>query len=124
MNQTNRILAHYKKQEGKSIIDIIRDRLLLDYMGKRNAKKRRVLLSYAKRFDWAITDRKLRRIYTKLLPMAWCERGIFVVDDPEEVDKIISTLNKTINTLEERKVMLRKHKQYLKYRNEGQGRLF
>jgi len=124
MNHTHRIQAHYEAQEGKSIIEIIKDKLLLDYMGRRNAKRRRILLSYAKRFDFAITDRKLRRIYTKLLPIAWCERGIFVVDDPEEVDRIISTLSKTIDTLEERKVMLRKHKQYLKFRNAGQGELF
>ena len=120
----NRIQEHYKEQEGKSIIEIIKDKLLLDFLGKQNAKKRRILLSYATHFDKAITDRKLRRIYTKILPMAWCRRGIFVVDDPCEVDKIDETICRSIETLEERKSTLKTHKKFLIHRNAGQRGLF
>lgn len=120
MNHTDPILAKYQEQKGKSIIEIIEDKLRSDHLGKRNAIKRRLLLAYCKYFDYAMTDRKLRRIYTKNLPIGFCRKGIYLIDDDDEVDKIDRILGKSIDTLKERRKMLKIHRRFLKSRKQGQ----
>ena len=120
MNHTHPILERYREQEGKSIVDIIKDKLLLDFLGKKNAKKRRVLLSHCHRFDQSIPDREMRRIYNKVLPMGWCKEGIYVVDEIEEVDKAIETRERTIRAHEKAIEMLKIHRVYLKRRKKDE----
>lgn len=120
MNHTHPILEKYQEQQGKSIVDIIKDKLLLDFLGKKNAKKRRILLSFCHHFDRSLTDRDMRRIYNAILPIGWCSKGIYVVDELEEVDKAIKTRRATIKAHEEAIEMLRIHRAYLKRRKEDQ----
>lgn len=117
------ILQEYRELEGESIVEIIRKKLLGHHLGKRRAIKRKFLLSYCKYFEHGISDREMRRIYTSILPVAWCRKGIFVVDEPDEVDKIVQTIDRSIDKLGERKAMLLKHKKYLIEKKQGQMEL-
>lgn len=106
------------QDNGKSIVEVIREKMLSDFLGKRNAKRRRVLLSHCHYFDRGLSDREMRRIYNTILPVAWTSgedgrKGIYVVDDPDEVDKAIKTRKSTIAAHEKAIDNLKKYKKYL-----------
>ena len=116
----------------KTITEIIREELLRNYLGKKNAKHRYRLLYYCHYFMPKLKDRRMRRIYSQLLPIHYTSDkehpGIFVVDDPGEVQKAILTIGRTIETLEEKKRRFEDFEKFLIRRQleraSGQRRLF
>ena len=103
------------------IADIIRTKLLSDFFGKRNAKPRRILKFYCRYFEPKISDRRIRIIYKKTIPVLWCNRGIYVSDDPLEVEEVIQTETKRKDSIEENIEILRQHKAYLIQRQRERG---
>lgn len=83
-----------------SIIDIIRNRLLEKFLGRKNAKNRALLLGYIHYFEPGLKDRTMRRIYNAILPIGHCKDGIYVIDDPKEVEKMQKVIAKVIQTYE------------------------
>lgn len=79
---------------------IAREKLIREFKGKSNAKHRSFLLQYLRMFDPSITDREVRRLYNEILPIGWCERGIYVIDDLQEIDKMIEIRRKVIRSHE------------------------
>lgn len=118
MKTNLRVVEVYTLLGYKSIIDIIKEKLLSDFLGKKNAKNRKIMLRYCRYFDRAITDRKMRMIYNAILPMGWCEKGIFVVDDLEEVNKAIRTRRRTVDAHETAIKKLEIHKTFLEKRKK------
>ena len=112
-----------KSQNG--IVDIMRDELLRNYVGKRNAKLRSLLLTYCHFHTPKLTDRRMREIYSVIFPIAYTTQkgktGIYVVDSPEETQKAIETIEKTIETLEKKRDRFEDHRTYLIRRQRERG---
>ena len=114
------------------IVDIMRTELLRNYPGKENAKLRSLLLTYCHYFEPGLTDRRMREIYSEILPIAYTTQkdktGIYVVNSPEEVRKAVKTIEKTIETLEKKRDRFEAYKTYLirrqRERGESQMNLF
>jgi len=108
-----------KSQNGMA--DIIRTKLLSDFFGKENAKPRRILKFYCRNFDPKISDRRIRIIYKKTIPVLWCNRGIYVSDNPLEVDEVVRAETSRKDAIEENIEVLRQHKAYLIHRQRERG---
>lgn len=123
MTLSEAILKKYRHLEGKSIVEIMGDKLKSDFLGKKSAKNRKILLSHCRYFDDTITDRKMREIYNANFPMAWCRKGIYMVDDIEELHKSKRTRKKTIDSHQKfiDKVLL-PHIKYLKKKKNEEER--
>ena len=111
-----------KNKDIAGISDIIRNHLLSEYLGKGNAKNRIFLLTYCHYFEPGLKDREMRRIYNSILPMAWCRKGIYVVDDPEEIEKAIQTRESTKEAHEKAIVKLKEYKTFLIRRKREEER--
>ena len=107
------------------IVDIMRAELLRNYVGKRSAKLRSLLLTYCHYFYPKLKDRRMRGIYGVILPIAYTTQkdktGIYVVDNPEEVRKAIKTIEKTIETLEKKRDRFEDYEAYLIRRQKERG---
>jgi len=112
-----------KSQNG--IVDIMRAELLRNYLGKSKAKKRSRLLTHCHYHTPKLKDRRMRKIYGAILPIAYTTQkdkpGIYVVDSPEEVRKAIKTIEKTIETLERKRDRFEIHEAYLIRRQRERG---
>jgi len=115
-----------KSQNG--IGDIMRSELLRNYVGKGNAKHRRFLLFYCHNYEPKLTDREMRDIYSHFPFLGCCNKGIYVIDDPEDAGKKIRMEESRRDSVDEKIEMLKQHKAYLirrqKERGMSQGNLF
>ena len=103
------------------IVDIMRSELLRNYVGKRNAKHRRFLLFHCHNFEPKLTDREMRNIYSKFPFLGCCNKGIYVIDDPEEAEKKIRMEESRRDSVDDKIKMLEQHKAYLIRRQEERG---
>ena len=97
----------------KGIVNLIYDLLLAEFVGKENAKSRFLLLGRIKVHDPGMKDRTMRRIYGKILPVGWCEDGIYVIDSIAEVEKMIKTETRRRDSIEDKLEMLHRHRHFL-----------
>jgi hypothetical protein len=106
------------------IVDTIRTELLMNFLGKGKAKHRGILLSRCHYHTPKLKDRRMRLIYAKILPVGWCKKGIYVIDKIQEVEKMIKTETSRKNAIEEKILMLERHREFLRQRDMGQMDLF
>jgi hypothetical protein len=110
------------------IADIMRAELLRNYVGKSNAKHRRFLLFHCHNFEPKLTDREMRNIYSQFPFLGSCNKGIYVIDDPEEAEKKIRMEESRRNSVDDKIELLKQHKTFLikreRERGAGQMNLF
>jgi len=73
-------------------------KLFLDYLGKESAHHRLDLLNYCQDFFPDLSDRQMRRIYSEHFCIGHNGKGIYLADDPREIDKMIQLMRKKIET--------------------------
>jgi len=77
--------------------------LLTNYLGKKKAHSRLYLLEYLQIFYPELKDRKMREIYSKYFPIGFKggekdKAGIYLIDDPVEIDRMNEIDGKKIDT--------------------------
>ena len=80
------------------ILKIIDYKLFLDYLGKDSAHHRLDLLLYCQAFFPDLSDRQMRKIYSEYFCIGHSSKGIYLADDPAEIDKMIAVMRKVIDT--------------------------
>jgi len=73
-------------------------KLFLDYLGKDSAHHRLDLLLHCREFFPELSDRHMRRIYSKHFCIGHNGKGIYLADDPAEIDKMIELMRKKVET--------------------------
>lgn len=87
------------------IVQIMEYKLYLDFLGKDSAKNRLELLEHCQKFFPSLKDRDMRRIYGENFCIGYNKDGIYLADDPDEIDRMIGIMEKTRETY--RKKILR-----------------
>ena len=102
------------------IASLIRHILISDFLGKKNAQHRGVLLGRIRYHEPGIKDRRMRKIYGQILPIGWCDKGIYVIDSIEEVERMIQTEESRRDSIDEKIEGFKRHKAYLVQRQKEQ----
>ncbi len=82
-----------KKMEGK---------LFFDYLGKDKAHHRLDLLIHCRDFFPALSDRRMRKMYSEFFCIGHSSKGMYLADDPREIDRMIAVMRKVIETYHEK----------------------
>lgn len=77
-------------------------KLFLDYLGKDSAHHRLDLLLYCQTFFPDLSDRQMRKIYGENFCIGHSSKGIYLADDPQEIDRMIAIMRKVIDTYREK----------------------
>ena len=73
-------------------------KLFLDYLGKDSAHHRLDLLNHCQTFFPELSDRQMRKIYGENFCIGHSRDGIYLADDPREIDRMIAVMRKVVNT--------------------------
>jgi len=73
-------------------------KLFLDYLGKDSAHHRLDLLNHCQTFFPDLSDRQMRKIYGENFCIGHNGKGIYLADDPTEIDKMIQLMRKKVET--------------------------
>ena len=84
------------------ILKTIDYKLFLDYLGKENAHHRLDLLLYCQAFFPDLSDRQMRKIYSEYFCIGHSRKGIYLADNPAEIDRMIAVMRKVIDTYVEK----------------------
>jgi len=77
-------------------------KLFLDYLGKGKAHHRLDLLIHCQDFFPDLSDRQMRKIYGEYFCIGHNRDGIYLADDPAEIDRMIAIMRKVIDTYQEK----------------------
>lgn len=77
-------------------------KLFLDYLGKESAHHRLDLLVHCQDFFPDLSDRQMRKIYGENFCIGHSRDGIYLADDPAEIDRMIAIMKKVIDTYREK----------------------
>ena len=77
-------------------------KLFLDYLGKESAHHRLDLLNHCQDFFSDLSDRQMRKIYGENFCIGHSRDGIYLADDPAEIDRMITIMRKVIDTYQEK----------------------
>lgn len=77
-------------------------KLFLDYLGKESAHHRLDLLIHCQDFFPDLSDRQMRKIYSEYFCIGHSRKGIYLADDPAEIDRMIGIMRKVIDTYVEK----------------------
>ena len=80
------------------ILKIMEYKLFLDYLGKDSAHHRLDLLLHCQDFFPDLSDRHMRKIYSEHFCIGHNGKGIYLIDDPQEIDKMIELMRKKVET--------------------------
>ena len=77
-------------------------KLFLDYLGKDRAHHRLDLLNHCQASFPGLSDRQMRKIYSEYFCIGHSRKGIYLADDPVEIDRMIAVMRKVIDTYVEK----------------------
>lgn len=77
-------------------------KLLMDYLGKDSAHHRLDLLNHCQDFFPDLSDRQMRKIYGENFCIGHSRDGIYLADDPAEIDRMIQLMRKKVETYVEK----------------------
>jgi len=95
-------------------------KLLMHYLGKENAHHRFDLLAHCKVHFPDLSDRQMRKIYSESFCIGHNRKGIYLIDDPQEIDKMIGLMRKKVDSYEEKMARFELQKQRLIKRREAE----
>lgn len=84
------------------ILKAIDYKLFLDYLGKESAHHRLDLLNHCQSFFPDLSDRQMRKIYGEYFCIGHSRKGIYLADDPTEIDGMIAVMRKVVDTYVEK----------------------
>ena len=90
------------KTSPDGILEIMEYKLYLDFKGKGSAKNRFKLLEHCRIFFPELTDRTMRKIYSKYFCIGHSKDGIYLADDSVEIDKMMGIMEKKRETYREK----------------------
>lgn len=106
-----------RKSKYPGILKLMEMRLTEIFLGEGNAGNRQELLEYLQKFFPELEDRKMRQIYGDHFPIGHAGKrgkgGIFLIDDPDEIDRMVKLMRKKIDTYDFKIARFLDHKRKL-----------